>query len=208
MKKSNIIIEGKELLEDEYRINNFGENAYKTASLISELGVKECYINIINSSFDDGVLENEIVENVGNRSFINFNLLKDDNLLSYNDYNWLDTNEVSRTGDNEILRVAYENSKGLLNEKLQEFMLENIKWLDDYSLYVVASKIIGMDTFADWKIYKARNIGSIESLRHDFEDDINFEIFKQYEFHKQWRNLKSYFLDLGVKVKRIYKVQN
>ena len=206
MKKSNITMENGQLLKDEYRINNFGENAYKTANIISELGIKECYINIVNSSFDDGVLENDIVEKIGNRSFIDFNLLKDDNLLSYNDYNWLDTNEVSRNGDDEVLRLAYENSKGVLDGKLQEFMLEHIKWLDDYSLYIVASRIIGMDTFSDWKIYKSRNIGSVVGLRHDFEDDINFEIFKQYEFHKQWRNLKNYFADLGIKVKRVYKV--
>lgn len=203
MGESNVIIENGQVLEADYKINNFGAKAYKVADLMSEIGVKECEINIINQNFDEGVLNNDITENVGNISFIDFNLLKDDNLLFFNEYNWLD--REANLNDNIILRIAYEKSKGVLDSKLQEFLLEQMEWLDDYALYVVASRIIGMDTFYDWKIYKARNPESLKTLRSDFEDDINFEIFKQYEFHKQWRNLKNYFASLGIKAKRIYK---
>lgn len=204
MEKSNIIIEDGEVYACGHSINNFGENAYKVADRIKELGAKYCEINIIIDERDEWMSDCSIGQFIGNDSFIDFDLLKDDNFLEENDYKSIE--EGNNEEREKVLRIAYKNSKGILDKKLNEFMLEHIKWLDDYSLYMAVKNVIAMDSICDWKVYKSRNANDVKSLRYDFEDDINYYIFVQYEFHKQWRNLKNYFNDLGVSAKRVYRI--
>lgn len=199
MDKSNVTIENGKVLPLEYNITNFGESAYVIADKISDLGAKLCDVNIITEGCDECFFHEDIGHFIGNEKFINFGLIKDDNFLEEKDY---ESDDIERE---EILRIAYKNSKGILDKKLQEFMLEHIQWLDDYSIYMVIKDKIGMDCLADWTVYKTMNKKSIASLRSDFEDEINYNIFIQYEFHKQWRNLKNYFSGLGIKAKRVYK---
>ncbi|WP_297522302.1 4-alpha-glucanotransferase [uncultured Clostridium sp.] len=204
MEASNVTVMGNEVLSKAYMIRNFGEEAYKKADEIKSLNV-DCYeINIFTGMLDERSLHKEIVDFVGNPAFIDLSLLRNDKLLSKNDYKDI---EVGNNQDRKrILKLAYKNSKGILDFKLQEFMLEQMEWLDDYSLYMSAREFIKVDSFDEWKIYKGNHPENVDKIRNDFEEEINYQIFVQYEFHKQWRNLKNYFGDLGIKAKRVLKV--
>ncbi|MGL4990590.1 MAG: 4-alpha-glucanotransferase [Sarcina sp.] len=199
---SNVSINGEINLSYEYNIKNFGEDAYKIVDKISELRIKSCNINIVTEESDDCLLNDSIGVFIGDIRFIDFELIKEDEFIDKNIKIDKDINTEQRAN---LLRGAYQKSIGVLDGKLQEFLFENISWLEDYSVYMSTKKIIGMDNLSDWKIYKARNIESIEILKEKFRDEINYNIFIQYEFHKQWRNLKNYFLSRGINVKRIYK---
>lgn len=205
MEKSNVKVMNNETLNSEYMITNFGENAYKIANHIKELGVSNCEINVFADSMDRSVLHNDIIESVGNVSFIDFKLLEDDNLLIESDYK--DIELVNNEESEKVLRIAYKRSKSILDLKLHEFMLEHINWLDDYSLYMSVKEFLKLETFEEWKTYKAEHISNIDKIRNDFEEDIKYHIFVQYEFHKQWRNLKKYFDDIGIKAKRVLEVK-
>lgn len=204
MEKSNVKVMNNETLNSEYMITNFGEGAYKVANIIKELGVSNCEINTFTNSIDKSLLHKDIVESVGNSSFIDFKLLEDDNLLIESDYD--DIELVNNEERERVLRLAYKRAKSMLDLKLHEFMLENIKWLDDYSLYRAVKDFLEFETFDEWKKYKVEFNGNIDKIRNDFEEDINYHIFVQYEFHKQWRNLKKYFDDIGIKAKRVLEI--
>lgn len=199
---SNVSINGEINLPYEYNIKNFGEEAYKIVDKISELRIKSCNINIVTEESDDCLLNDSTGVFIGDIRFIDFELIKEDEFI---DKNIKIDRDITGEHRNNLLRGAYQKSIGILDGKLQEFLFENISWLEDYSIYMSTKKIIGMDNLSDWKIYKARNIESIEILKEKFSDEINYNIFIQYEFHKQWRNLKNYFSGLGIKAKRVYK---
>ncbi|MGL4654871.1 MAG: 4-alpha-glucanotransferase [Sarcina sp.] len=205
MKKSNVKIMNNETLNSEYMITNFGEDAYKVATHINDLKVSFCEINTFTNDVDKSLLHNDIVEYVGNVSFIDFKLLEDDNLLIESDYKGMDL--VNNDDRERVLKLAHKRSKSILDLKLHEFMLEHINWLDDYSLYMSVKENLSFKTFDDWKGYKQNHKENIDKIRNDFEEDINYHIFVQYEFHKQWRNLKKYFDDMGIKAKRVLEVK-
>ncbi|MGL5068223.1 MAG: 4-alpha-glucanotransferase [Sarcina sp.] len=203
MIKGNVSIKENELLTKEYAIVDFGEEAYKVADAIKELGSFYCEINVFTESMDKSLLHNDIVESVGNPCFINLKLLEDDNLLIESDYKDI---EVGNNEEREkVLMLAYQRAKAILKLKLHEFMLEHIEWLDDYSLYMAVKEFAGISSFDEWKAYRRDYANNLERVRRDFEEDINYHIFVQYEFHKQWRNLKNYFGGLGIKGKRVLK---
>lgn len=205
MKISNVSTNGEDYLPYEYNIKNFGENAYKTVDKISKLKIKSCDINIVTEESEESLLNDSIGVFIGEKSFIDFELIKEDSFINED---IKISNDISNVERSNLLRHAYKKSIGILDKKLQEFLIENIFWLEDYAIYMSTKEFIGMDSLSDWRVYKARNRESVSVLKEKFKDEINYNIFIQYEFHKQWRNLKNYFFSQGINAKRIYKEIN
>jgi len=148
----------------------------------------------------------------GNPYMIDLQKLVEDGLLSKNEDLCLDKN---RNDSNKVdfetviplklklLHKAYEASKEneALKDAINQFKEENASWLADYSLFMAVKAEFNEVGWQEWdKDIKCRKKEVLEAYQIKLQDTIEFWNFIQYEFFKQWYELKKYVNDLGIKI--------
>jgi malto-oligosyltrehalose synthase/4-alpha-glucanotransferase len=103
---------------------------------------------------------------------------------------------------NKLLRKAYENWKGLNDDKyFLSFCINESDWLDDFALYTVLKDDQGDTPWLNWyPQYRDRDEESLAKFALDHEDELNFEKWKQYLFFEQWEEIREYANDNQVKL--------
>ena len=144
----------------------------------------------------------------GNPYFIDFDLLCNEGLLKESDYssiNWGDNAEkidFQKIYDNrfKVLKRAYSNFD-FSDKDYKDFYTENSYWLEDYALYMSLKISFNGAEWSKWPIkFKTREKSALIKAREDLKDEIEFQSFIQYLFFKQWKNLKDYASDNGIKI--------
>lgn len=101
--------------------------------------------------------------------------------------------------------LLYENRRPLLRraflrakergDELQwlEFMEKEKSWLPDFALYAAIKKQNGEKPWKDWPdALRNRNPEAIAEAKSELRNDILFEVFLQYVFFAQWKEMKRY----------------
>lgn len=100
-----------------------------------------------------------------------------------------------------LLRRAYKKSKIREKEDFQAFVKENEEWLSDYALFMAIKDSKKGQSFFEWEEdIKRRKPESMERYRATYEEDVYFYMFLQYEFSRQWQQLKTYANQKGVQI--------
>ena len=100
-----------------------------------------------------------------------------------------------------VLKEAFDNSRIEENEDFQAFAKENAFWLSDYSLYMAVKESYKGKSWSEWdEDIRLRRPEAIERYRNQLKEEILFYEFQQYLFDTQWRKLKKYANDRGVKI--------
>ncbi len=149
----------------------------------------------------------------GNPYLIDLDLLVEDELLTEEEVKEADF-EASPDSVNfekladtrwPIFRKAYGRAKedAELQEKIAEFTEENKEWLPDYALFMTLreEKYDGMPVQM-WpqKAVRDRKPESLARIANTLKDEIDFRIFLQYIFFKQWHELREYANKKGIKL--------
>lgn len=121
-------------------------------------------------------------------SLIKDGLLKKEEVIPFNQYkNHVDYIKV-RGYKNKLYRIAY--SRFEMNQEFIEF--SNIEWVKEYALFKVFKQQNNNKMWLEWseeyKYYMKKKSFSLIP----FNDEINYQIFLQYIFIKQWKALKEY----------------
>ena len=155
----------------------------------------------------------------GNPYFIDLDALKADGLLTAAqlkaepwgtdplsvDYGTLYTSRY------KVLRAAYaawrEKYAGRFGcahyypDDYYAFTLTNESWLNDYALYMALKTANGMKSWAEWpREYRLRDAGALAEFAAGQEEEIGFWKFLQYEFAVQWKKVKGYANEKGIKI--------
>ncbi len=155
----------------------------------------------------------------GNPYFIDLDALKDDGLLTAAqlkaepwgtdplsvDYDTLYTSRY------KVLRAAYaawrEKYAGRFGcahyypDDYYAFTLTNESWLNDYAMYMALKTANGMKSWAEWpREYRLRDAGALAEFAAGQEEEIGFWKFLQYEFAVQWKKVKDYANEKGIKI--------
>ena len=148
----------------------------------------------------------------GNPYLIDLKMLVDEGLLSEASYekalqNGNDTDKVDFEKVTpyklECLKEAFEKFKQVedAKEALAVFIEEQKTWLDDYSLFMAIKGANNEVSWQEWPTpLKLREAAALSKARVELEDEINFWIFTQFVFYKQWFKLKDYVNGLGIKM--------
>ncbi len=87
------------------------------------------------------------------------------------------------------------------DEEYRRFLDENNFWLDDYSLYMAIKDQNEGKCWTEWEEeLRDRNPEILKSKREELDEQIRFYQFQQYEFFAQWRRLKAYANDKGIRI--------
>ncbi len=104
-----------------------------------------------------------------------------------------------------ILRRAFEAFRRTADENLarefHRFCDENSFWLEDYSLYRAVTLANDYSPWQDWEDgLKDREQQALEKARCDLDDEAFAQKYYQFEFFRQWKALKAYANDKGIKI--------
>ncbi len=105
----------------------------------------------------------------------------------------------------EVLHIAFERFKQVTSKEketsLEQFCKDNNFWLNDYALFMSLKDYYKGVSWAEWDDdIRFRTDEGIQKYSKLLKDDIEFWIFLQYEFDKQWNKLKSYANEKGIKI--------
>lgn len=196
-------------LPNSHGIGTFGREAYEFVDFLKKAGQKYWQILPLGmTSYGDSPYQS-FSAYAGNPYFIDLNILIEAGFLNEDELVEIEFGYNESRVDYEtiffnrmpILRCAYRNAIKEIKDEILAFKEKNIDWIDDYSLYMAVKTDHDLKSWQEWnEDIKLRKPEAIKYYKDNFEDEINFWVYLQYEFFKQWENLKKYANDNGIEI--------
>ena len=95
------------------------------------------------------------------------------------------------------LKEAYANFKPDLNYSTFSYQ----EWVKNFAIFMALKRKNGMRSWLEWEnlLEKNQPVDGKLDLK-PFEDEILYEVFKQYILYLQWKDLKQYANDRGIEI--------
>ena len=99
----------------------------------------------------------------------------------------------------DLLRKAFSRSSHRQTEEFAAFRQENAFWLPDYALFMAVKDAHQGAPLRDWEEgLKNREQESLDAWREKLSEDVAFYEYLQFEFLRQWKQLKAYAGSKGI----------
>ena len=194
-------------LPDKHGTGKMGRAAYGFPDWLEKAGQSIWQILPLSpTSFGDSPYQSFSV-NAGNPYFIDFETLEKEGLLESKEYESLDW---GKCGDIDyekvfkntfpVLKKAYDRFAKKPDIEYNKFCEEN-KWLGSYSLFMALKDEHKGASWDKWeKELVFRKPSAIKAAQKRLAKEIDFYSFLQYEFFKQWEELRSYANSKGIEI--------
>ena len=192
-----------------YGIGTMGDNAYRFVDFLQRAGQTWWQILPIGpTSYGDSPYQS-FSSVAGNPYFIDLPQLERDGLLERDEYERLPWCESELSVDYgqlyqlryEVLHHAYRRFAQNPPEDYRRFCEENGHWLPDYALFMALKDAHGGRPWNEWEQpLKTREPGAIAAAREQYAGEIGFQMMLQYLFTRQWRALKGYANERGIRI--------
>ena len=197
-------------LPSKYGVGCFSEEAYKFVDFLKKSGQSVWQIlPLCPTGYMDSPYQT-VCSFAGNPYFISPDELVREGLLTEDECKEYSADKGSPRVDYGLL---YEKRYPLLKKayrrfrererhgEYSQFLTENSFWLFDYALFSAIKEHFGNIPLQHWESsVKLRNGARLSALRNELSDDVDFYIFIQFEFFRQWHKLKSYANKKGIKI--------
>lgn len=189
-------------LPGKYGIGTLGKNAYEFVNLLAKNKIRYWQIlPLVQTSFGDSPYQSVCCTS-GNPYFIDPEFLKDDGLLTDEELK-----EAELPPDEVDYAALYQTRFKLLRKAYARFDTSDKNFrafrfkgeYDEYAKFMTLKNAFGGKCFSEWDYdFKYNDKRLVEDfMRNNFEE-YNFWLFVQYEFFKQWGELKKYANTKGV----------
>ena len=99
-----------------------------------------------------------------------------------------------------LLRQAFYQSKQTHDPELAHFA-EYSPWVSDFALFMALKEAHGGAAWYTWQeTLKFRHPQALEAAKADLKDSVDFHIFLQYHFYRQWQHLKDYANQKNIRI--------
>ena len=196
-------------LPGKYGIGCFSKEAYKFIDFLEEANQRYWQILPIGpTSYGDSPYQS-FSTFAGNPYFISLEELIEEGLLTKEECEEIDFCTKAEEIDYEklyknrrqLLRKAYERSGISQKQEFHKFRQENSYWLRDYAIFMAVKDRFGGISFDNWAEDIRKRWGySMEYYQKELYFDIEFYEFVQYEFFRQWFQLKTYANQKGIMI--------
>ena len=209
MKRSSGILMHISSLPGKYGIGTLGKEAFEFIDFLNEAG--QTYWQVLplgHTSYGDSPYQC-FSAFAGNPYFIDFDNLREEGFLKIEDYENIDFGEdrvkinYSKLFKNKmkILKKAYENSKEINKKEIEIFREKNKFWIEDYAFFMALKEKFSLVSWQNWdEKIRLRDSKTLYEYKEILNEEINYWIFLQYNFFKQWNKLKNYANKLGIKI--------
>ena len=144
----------------------------------------------------------------GNPYFIDLDLLIEDGLLLASEVQAIDWESHSERVDYDfqssvrwdLLYRAFRRGADRYERDISGFRREN-PWVEEYALFMAVRRSRGSESWELWpEELRKRKKGVKESYATVLAEDMNFYIFLQFLFYRQWNELRDYVHSLGIEI--------
>ena len=206
MRKSGILMHITSL-PNPYGIGSMGKCAYEFIDFLSAAG--QTYWQVLPlcpTGYGDSPYQS-FSTFAGNHYLIDLNMLIEEGLLKKTEVDAISWGREEGRVDfgclyeNRIplLRLAYERFQP--EEDYQAFVAENASWLEDYALFMALKSKFHGSPWQSWPIgLMMRLPEAMESYREELRETVALHCFLQFKFFQQWKALRSYAADKGIKI--------
>jgi 4-alpha-glucanotransferase len=202
MRKAGVLLPVSALPSD-YGIGEFGNSAYQFIDLLHQMNITIWQVLPINPLGYGNSPYQAYSSFAGEELYISIDSLIQDGLLDYvapinPTANTIDYEKV-RSYKQKCLKQAFINFKAtklLLNE-YQDF-INNTSWLKNYAVFITLKKINYLQPWSSWPNAHKNWIHDKKLDLTPFETQIEYEMFIQFIFYRQWFQLKDYANKLGI----------
>ena len=208
MERKSGILMPMSALPSPYGIGTMGKSAYQFIDFLKAAGQKYWQLLPLGpTSYGDSPYSS-FSSFAGNPYFIDLDLLVKEKLLRRSEIESRDWGgdpekvDYARIYENrfEVLRLAFLRGREPLAEELAAFRRENAAWLENYALYMAVKSSFGMVSWSEWpeediRLHKPE---AVEKYRTLFAEELDFWVFCQYLFFRQWNALRAYAHEQGI----------
>ena len=196
-------------LPSKYGIGCFSEEAYEFVDWLKKAG--QSYWQILPlgpTGYGDSPYQS-FSTFAGNPYFISLDRLIQEGALKKDECEAADLGERPDRIDYEkiykarfpLLKKAYERSDISKDPEFIRFREENSWWLEDYALYMAVKERFGQKPWTEWEEdIRFRKDGAMDRCRKELHSGLEFQEYLQYQFQKQWMELKAYANSRGIRI--------
>ena len=196
-------------LPGQYGIGTFGKEAYEFVDMLALAG--QSYWQILPlgpTSYGDSPYQS-FSTFAGNPYFIDPVILIEKGLLTKKE---ADSYDFGTKPDRIDYEKIYNNRFKMLKKAFgrfdadkakgyKTFVKNNAFWLDDYALFMAIKDSMGGISYLEWdEKIRRRDKKTVDIYKKKMSAEIDFYKFVQYEFLTQWRALRKYANDRGIKI--------
>ncbi len=195
-------------LPSKYGIGAFSKEAYEFVDFLAASGQKLWQVLPMGpTGYGDSPYQS-FSTFAGNPYFIDLDTLVEKNLLLQEECEACDWGDDPQKVDYEkiylsrfdILKKAFERFDRT-DEDYQKFYEDNKAWVEEYSLFMVLKNHFDSKSWQEWpKDIRNHEALAVRSYSNQFEDEMEFYIFQQYMFDRQWSDLRHYANKAGIKI--------
>lgn len=196
-------------LPSEFGIGTFGQAAFQFIDFLAESGQRYWQILPIGpTGYGDSPYQS-FSTFAGNPYLIDLDLLEQDGLLEREDYCHLDWGKDPARVDYEriyrnrfaVLRKAFSNGRLRDREPAAQFRAQEKQWIEDYALFMALKNFFAGKAWNEWDSdIKLRDQTAVERYQKQLESEVDFWVYLQYMFYRQYFALKSYANQKGVQM--------
>lgn len=209
MKRESGILLPISSLPSKYGIGCFSKEAYEFVDWLQKTG--QSYWQILPlgpTSYGDSPYQS-FSTFAGNPYFISLERLVQEGVLTEEECEAVDFGNKADSIDYAkiykarfpLLRKAYERSNISQDPQFCRFQEENGWWLKDYALYMAVKARFDQKAWTEWaEDIRLRWNNAMDYYRRELYFDIEFFEYLQYQFLKQWMELKSYANEKGIRI--------
>ena len=196
-------------LPGRFGIGCFSKSAYDFVDWLKEAGQTYWQIlPLVPTSYGDSPYQS-FSTFAGNPYFISLDELIEEGVLTEKECKNADFGKKADDIDYEkiykkrypLLRKAYERSRVSENPDYVRFVEENRWWLSDYALFMAVKDRFEGAPWTEWaEDIRLRWQNAMDYYRRELYYDIEFQQYLQYKFFSQWRRLKAYANEKGIRI--------
>ncbi len=211
MKRGSGILLAISSLPGRFGIGTLGEGARKFVDWLEQSGQGYWQILPISpTGFGDSPYQ-AFSAFAGNPYFIDLDDLHREGLLPTEalelcenlfagDSSWVDY-YTQYSGRPQVLSLAFRHGAGRLAAGLEAFRKRHQSWLRDYALYMALKGEYEMKPFDQWpEALSLRDPAALKDAAARLKEQIDYHIFVQYIFYRQWDALRKYAGNKGIRI--------
>lgn len=190
-----------------YGIGTMGKRAYDFVDFLEEAG--QSYWQILPltpTGYGDSPYQS-FSACAGNHYLIDLDTLVEEGLLKTEEIeavNWGSDETLVDFGTmyrerSKVLKLACD--RFVPDADYAAFVAENENWLADYAIFMALKEEYDGKTWLNWEeSLKNHDAAALEEKRKEKQDAVKLQYFLQYIFDKQWKALRGYANEKGIRI--------
>ena len=199
-------------LPGQYGIGDLGAEAFRFIDWLAAQGQSIWQVLPLGpTSYGDSPYQT-LSAFAGNSNLVSLDSLVDEGLLEARDLDDAPPFPAQRVDYGAIIpwrdrKLALAQSRfrqapdALLLAEYQQFAADNDYWLEDFALFVALKQVHDLRPWLEWESeLRRREPSAMARAKQDCAQQIDRERFRQWLFHRQWRALKRYANQRGIRL--------